>query len=126
MGITTEIDRESGLRTHVVKGRLTREDLLGSLDKVYSMPDYDPAMNVLWDFRDADFSLLVSPQIQQVRDFVISNWGTGGNSRAAMVVSSEDAFGLMRMFEFYLKQKSDSDIQVFRDYDRARAWIMGK
>ncbi|MBU8920772.1 MAG: STAS/SEC14 domain-containing protein [Bacteroidales bacterium] len=126
MGISTEIDRESGLRIHVVTGRLTMEDLIGSLEKVYSRPDYDPAMNVLWDLRDADFSAFVSPQIQQVRDFVTSNWGTEGTSHAAMVVSSDEAFGLMRMYEFYLKQKSRNEVQVFRDYDEALDWITKK
>jgi hypothetical protein len=126
MGISTEIDRESGLRTHVITGMLTMEELVGSLDKVYSMPDFDPDMDTLWDLREADLSSFVSPQIQQVRDFVSSNWGTGGTSRAAIVVSSDENFGIMRMYEFYVEQKSESDVQAFRDYDEALTWIKRK
>ena len=126
MSISTEIDGESGLRIHVVTGQLTMEDLVSSLEKVYSMPDYDPGMRVLWDLREADLSSFVSPQVQQVRDFVGSNWGTEAKNYAAMVVSSEESFGLMRMYEFYVEQKSGNEVQVFRDYDEALSWIKGK
>ena len=123
MGITTQIDGERNLRIHKVTGALTFDELIGTLKEVYSEPDFDPDMNSLWDVREADLSSFETPDIHNLRNFVGKHWGTGGRSKAAIVVLGDLDFGISRMYEFYLQAKSSSEVQVFRDYDEALSWV---
>ena len=123
MEITTDIDREAGLRTHKVTGTLSLNDLMAKLDEIYSIPDFQPEMNVLWDLRNADLASFSSSDIYEVRDFVGYKWGTGGSSRAALVVSRDIDFGLSRMYEISLESITTSTLQVFRDFDEALSWL---
>ncbi|MBW2192582.1 MAG: hypothetical protein JRF27_02220 [Deltaproteobacteria bacterium] len=123
MEITTNIDKEAGLRTHKVTGTLSIDDLMAKLGEIYSIPDFQPDMNVLWDLRSADLASFSTSDIQKVRDFVGYKWGTGGSSRAALVVSRDIDFGLSRMYEISLESITTSLLQVFRDFDEALTWL---
>ncbi|UCG50517.1 MAG: hypothetical protein JSW58_09920 [Candidatus Latescibacterota bacterium] len=87
------------------------------------MPDAQPNMNALWDLRDADVSSFSSPAVERLAEFVSTQWGTGGKSRAALVVLQDLAFGLSRMYEILLGGRTSSDVQVFRDYAEALEWV---
>jgi len=123
MKITTEIDKKAGLRKHKVTGDLTVESLLAELGKIYSGPDFQTDMDVLWDLRDAKFQSVSSAEVQRVSDFVAAHWGTGGKSRAALVVSRDFEFGMTRMYEIFLESRSSVRVRVFRDLDKALKWI---
>jgi hypothetical protein len=123
MEITTEIDKKAGLRKHKVTGDLTVESLLAELGKIYSGTDFDADMDVLWDLRDAKFPSVSSAEVQRVSDFVAAHWGTGGKSRAAMVVSRDFEFGMTRMYEIFLESRTSVRVRVFRDLDEALKWI---
>ena len=123
MEITTNIDKEAGLRTHKVTGIVSKNDLLAKLDDIYSIPDFQTEMNVLWDLRNADLASFSSDDIHKIRDVVGYNWGTGGTSRAALVVSRDIDFGLSRMYEMSLESITTSKLQVFRDIDEALTWL---
>ncbi|MFC1829337.1 hypothetical protein ACFL0O_06985 [Thermodesulfobacteriota bacterium] len=123
MEITTNIDKTAGLRTHKVTGVVSKNDLLLKLEEIYSIPDFEPDMNVLWDLRNADLASFSSDDIHRVRDFVVHKWGTDGTNRAALVVSRDIDFGLSRMYQVSLESITASKLQVFRDMDKALAWL---
>jgi len=123
MKFTTDIDKGTALRRHKVIGKLSKNKLLESLGKLYTAPDFQPDMDVLWDLREADLSVFSTVDIELVRDFVGARWGTGGSSRAALVVSRDVDFGLSRMFEMLLESHTTSKVQVFRDMDEALEWL---
>jgi len=123
MEITTIIDSEANLRSHEVSGTCSLEDILACLNSIYDRPDYQPDMNVIWDLRLADLSLFSTTEIKDVRDFVKNFWGTGGNSRAALVVSGDLDFGISRIYEMFSINSVQSKIQIFRDYIEALDWV---
>lgn len=123
MEFTTHIDEGANLRMHKVSGVVTKESLIERLNEIYSAPDFISDMNVLWDLREADLSSFQSPDIQHLRDFVKDHWATGGTSKAALVVSRDLDFGLSRMYEFFIKDRTTNDVRVFRDMDEARDWV---
>jgi hypothetical protein len=123
MILTTNIDKEANLRLHTVTGAVEKDAVLARLSEIYSRSDFDPDMNVLWDLREADLSSFSSADIETVRDFVGERWGTGGTSRAALIVSRDVDFGLSRMYQMLLEGYTSSSVQVFRDYDEAFNWI---
>lgn len=56
MPITTDFDSDTGLRVHMMTGRLTYAEVRDTLEELYARPDFDPTMNALWDLREAVLS----------------------------------------------------------------------
>lgn len=123
MGITTHIDDKFNLRIHQVTGSTTLDDIVSTLKEIYSEPDFNSEMNVLWDLRGADLASFFTSNIQKLRDFVSAHWGTEGKSLAALIVSRDLEFGLSRMYEFFVESKTSNKVRVFRDYDEAFEWV---
>ena len=121
--VTTTIDSETGVRTHVVTGELTPEDLLGALGGVYERSDYKPGACALWDLRGAELHLFAKQDIRQIVDFVAKNRNAPAGTCAALVVGRSLDFGLARMYEQMLVASTDVSVMVFRDMDEARAWL---
>jgi len=119
MAVSTHVDRKAKLRKHTVSGSLTLPVLQGILRDVYAHPDYDPTLNVLWDLRDAvvEFS---SEDVRQLTDAVGSYWQ---GARAAIVATNEFAFGMARMYEMVMSEKSSGDVMVFRSLAEAEQWL---
>jgi hypothetical protein len=123
MEILTKIDENAKLRTHQVSGTLTIVGLLARLRDLYSSPAFEPDMNVLWDFRAAKVESVTSAEIDELTRFVAAHWATAGKSKGALVVSGDFEFGLSRMYEIFLESKSPNDVMVFRDIQKAMAWV---
>lgn len=123
VGITTHIDKKFNLRIHQVTVSTTLDDIVSTLKGLYSEPDFNSEMNVLWDLRGADLASFLTSNIQKLRDFVSAHWGTEGKSRAALIVSRDLEFGLSRMYEFFIESKTSNKVRVFRDYDEALEWV---
>ena len=122
MAIKTHIDPDTGLRRHEVQGKFTLVDIRQTLEAIYSHPDFRPDANVLWDLRDGTPDMSAD-DVRQLADFVAQNWGPGGKSKAAFVVSSDYQFGMSRMYEMLLKSQSRNALMVFRDIDDAERWL---
>jgi len=123
MEIVTQFDKKAKIRIHRVKGIVKLQSLLQTLKGIYSASDFQADLNSLWDMREADISSFVTADVEQVRDLVGKFWGTGGESRSALVVTGNFEFGLSRMYELLLQSKTTSEVQVFRDLDKAKAWL---
>jgi len=123
MKLTTEIDKKNNLRIHTVDGPLDFKALQRILKETYSSQDYNSDMSVLWDIRKSDLSSFTSAQIQEIKNLVKKQWGTGGMSRAAIVVSRDIDYGLTRMYELISSEETKSEIRVFREYPEAVQWL---
>jgi len=122
MSITTHIDETLGLRTHTASGELTFTHLREVLEDVYSDPELVQRMNVLWDLRDAT-PRITAEEVNKLAEFVGSGWGASSKNRAAIVVSRDFGFGMARMYELLLSNKTSNSIMVFRDLDEAKTWL---
>lgn len=123
MKFKTTFDRKANLRMHKVDGKLDKDILLAKLNEIYSMSEYDPDMNVLWDIREADLSSFNFTEVATIKELAGSFWGTAGKSKAALIVSRDVEYGLTRMYSTLLKNKTNSEVYIFRNYDEALAWI---
>lgn len=123
MEFDTRIDKSANLRIHKVSGTVTVADLVAKLKELYSSPTFEPDMNVLWDLRDARIESAKSPEIDDLSLFVAGHWATSGKSKAALVVSGDFEYGLSRMYEVFLESKSPNDVMVFRNIEKAMAWV---
>ena len=121
----TQIDAETGLRTHVLTGSVSQEELEDVLGEVYSRPDFLPDADTLCDLREADLGQLSHTVIKSIADYVAKNRGAQPRARTAIVVGRNLAFGLARMYGQMLEASSEASVMVFRDMDEAMAWLEG-
>ena len=125
MPIETRIDTETGLRTHVLIGSVSQEEVEDALGEVYSRPDFLPDADTLCDLREANLGQLSHTVIKSIADYVAKNRGAKSGARTAVVVGRDLGFGLARMYEQMLMASTDLRVRVFRDTDEAMAWLEG-
>ena len=117
-----KIDKERRLVMSSGSGVLTKEDVLGHMDRLSKDPDFDPHFSQL-----ADFTQLTETAIgpEDIRLFARVDLFSP-NSRRAMVVKDDLQFGLLRMFEIHRDLNGETGIRIFRNFDEAMEWIAVK
>jgi hypothetical protein len=115
-----KIDKERRLVTSSGTGLLTKEDVLGHMDRISKDPDFDPNFSQLMDFRQIT-GVEFGPE--DVRQFAARNIFSP-HARRAMLVKDDLQFGLARMFEIHRELNGETGINVFRNYEEAVDWIL--
>ena len=123
MKVITHFDQKNRIRLHTVSGDITKELLLTELKGIYSNPDLESDVDVLWDLRAGDMSSFSSADVSEVRELVSHHWGQTGSTRAAIVVSRDINFGLSKMYASLLEEKISGKVMVFRKYEDALEWL---
>jgi hypothetical protein len=84
-----------------------------------------PALNILWDFREAHPSKSVNAEsMKQIAALVKKTIGSRTNGRTAFVAPSDLAFGLSRMYIAHVAiEKSAHKTNVFHTLDEALQWL---
>lgn len=125
MAVTTTIDSETGLRTHVVTGELTTRELIETIEQAFSRADFQPGSDAMWDFQGATGSDLTVREIRSIADAVKRHRSGDTGTRVAIVVARDLDFGLARMYEQMLVASTEVRVMVFRDRDEAEVWLKG-
>jgi hypothetical protein len=99
-------------------GVLTGEDLLSHVQALAADPRFVPTFHQLVELRDVTGAL---PTAAAIRQLVLHNPFREG-SRRAVVVGSDLAYGLARMYEM-MRANSPDLLEVFRDMDLALEWL---
>ena len=123
MEISTEINKEKNIRWHIVRGVIDISELTEYLKEIYNSSDFDPELNFFWDLQEADFSCISTENVTSFMGYVSKQWGAGGKSKAALVVSRDVAYGMSRMYQTLMDGANSSEIAVFRDKNKAKEWI---
>jgi len=122
MTVEFRIDREDRIVYGVIKGEVDVNEVLAGLEDVISRDDYEPELDGITDLRDMRWE---SDQgdLRRLVHFLIEHREKIGKSRSAVVVSSDRAYGMTRMFEVFSEQ-APIKVRVFRDFDKAKAWVL--
>ena len=123
MPISYRIDPENNLAFVKAKGVLKETDYIEVRSKLVKDPLFRPGMNQLADFRSVEKHELTSDGIHLFMDQEISLKPILKGCRLAIVTSSDLHFGLTRMFIVEMGE-TESSMQVFRDMDEAKAWLI--
>ena len=123
MPIVTNFDAATAIRSHVVTGPVTVDELVAELAQVYQSEDLPTRSNVIWDFTGADVSGITSAEVAQLAQFVKAAWKEHGDFRIGFAVKPGVTHGLTRMYEQLLDLFDEDHIRIFRTYDEAQAWI---
>lgn len=119
--INCEIDKNANLVFTTIKGEVTANEVLAALTGLLDSPEYRPGLNGLVDLRESDMDP-DAKEIRKIAALLINNKERIGESRSAIVVSEDLAYGLARMFEAYADESS-IETRIFRDMEAARSWL---
>ena len=123
MEISTEINKEKNIRYHIVSGAIDVNELIKYLKGIYDASDFNSEMSVFWNLQKADSSAVSSKDVDILSEYVGRQWGKGGKSKAALVVSNDLDYGMSRMYQIMMEGPTHSKIQVFRDINEAEEWL---
>lgn len=123
MDVTTRVDQESNCRYHTIQGEITLVRLRNVLAGVYAHPDFRPDSSSLWDLREATTRHISASEVQSIAGMVKKHWGTRGNPRSALVVSTDLDYGMARMYELLMEGDIAPEVRVFRDLEEAEDWL---
>jgi hypothetical protein len=101
-------------------GPLTKEDILGHMDRLSADPDFEPDFCQLADFRHITDIRFSSEDVRLFAERDIYS----PNARRAFLVKDDLQFGLARMFEIHRELKGEVGIRVFRTLDELLEWVL--
>jgi hypothetical protein len=117
-----KIDKERKLVISTGSGVFTLADALAHQEKLRKDSDFDPSFSQLLDFTHVTKVELDAKDVRRLaQTFVFA-----GDSRRAILVTSDVAFGFARMFEMLRDTLGEKGIRVFRNLDDALDWVLAK
>jgi hypothetical protein len=115
-----------GVTERTVIGVLTLTDILDALHRFYAGDEPPRTRLVLWDLSHASLDTLSSDDARRLAEAMSGYAAARQGGKTAVVVRSELAFGLSRMYEHWREvQQIDLSFMVFRERGKAWAWLTG-
>jgi hypothetical protein len=117
-----KIDKERRFVLSSGNGILNREEALAHQVRLLSDPDFDPSYSQLVDFTQITQFDLSAEDIRQMAQRKVFS----PDSRRAILVPNEHAYGLGQMFESLRDAAGERGIRVFRKLEEALDWVLSK
>jgi hypothetical protein len=122
MPFSYKIDKERKLVMSTGYGVFTLADALAHQEKLRKDPDFDPSFCQLTDLTHVTKLDLRAEDVRRLAQASIF----AHDSRRAILVTNDTAFGLARMFEILRSTFGEKGIQAFRNLDDALDWVLAK
>jgi len=122
MPIDTNIDSNTGFRTHTVTGKFSLDAVRLTLEETYAHSDFRPEAGAVWDLTGATIDF-PTEEVRHLADFVGKLAGDNAPGKVALLVSSDLDEGVVQMYETILSGQSSKPITVFRDMEEATRWL---
>lgn len=94
-----------------------------SLKQAFDSQDWCDGTHILYDNRNQDLKKLSNDDVQKFSQKVTQFNDKLTNSKIALVMPTDLAFGLARMWQAYTEPNASFTICVFRSIDESHAWI---
>jgi hypothetical protein len=105
-------------------GNLTRSELYAMMTGYRNVPDYDPAFDVLQDFRGTETNELTYSDVSMMAENTKAfRQKVGVEVRLALLAPGDLGFGMGRMFTTLLGNCPLINADVFRDLEGAAAFL---
>jgi hypothetical protein len=117
-----KIEKERRLVLSSGTGVFSKEDALFHQNRLLADPDFDPNFSQLLDFTHITHIDLSAADIQQLALRNIFS----PDSRRAILVTNDLAFGLGRMYGSLRESAGEHGIRVFRSLEEALEWVLSK
>ena len=118
MGVAYSVDGERRMVCSRGWGVLTTDDLRGLYRVMLTDPRIRPGFRQLADWRDITTMSVDQFAVREAAQTHVF----GDHMRRAIVVASDVAYGIARMFASY-SDAAGQDVEVFRDMASAQLWL---
>ncbi|MDH5483674.1 MAG: hypothetical protein OEY43_00435 [Gammaproteobacteria bacterium] len=123
MPIHTHINSELHCVERIVEGEFNFNKFFSSFHEIDTVPGFVKGMDALWDLRQADLSQMSVDTVDKISHYIANNTDKRGvDYRIALVVSTDLAYGLARMFRT-MSDQIPVNINIFRSMDDACDWL---
>jgi len=122
MPIATTQDFELDLTQHVVTGRVTDEEMFGTLEAFYGGRF---TRLLLWDMSQAELQYVTADALRRFVQRAAELGARRAGGKTAVIAATALQYGLGRMSEAFAKIEGAAyDFRAFRSYDEAVAWLL--
>jgi hypothetical protein len=121
MDVSRTIDPDRHFIYTTVTGEITLAEIYEDMVRLASDPNYQPEMTGIVDMRNATVEL-TADELRQLAGELRNRPKVVARARRALLVGSDLAFGIYRMFAT-LAMDGSTDYRVFRDEQAARDWL---
>lgn len=120
--MTYSIDPKARLVRLVGTGLLTDDEMVRCISTLRADPRLEPDMNTLSDMREIEVGF-TTQGVKRMID--VMEWTDDRRvaAKAAIVVSTNVAFGMGRMVEMWSDEQVEPSFRIFREMDAAREWL---
>jgi len=117
-----KIDKERRLVLSTGSGVFSRADAAAHMEKLLRDPDFDPNYSQIADFTQVAKIELSAKDVHELAQRSVFS----PQSRRALIVPNEVAYGLGRMFEMLRENQGEIGIRIFRNLEEALDWVFSK
>jgi hypothetical protein len=117
-----KIDKQRRLVMSTAAGVLSKAEVLGHQDQLLKDPDFDPSFSQLSDLTHVTGFEVTQADMRELTERTVFS----PESRRAVIVSTDLAYGMSRMFGIFRESKGERGIRVFRKLEDALDWVIGK
>ncbi len=122
MAISYTIDTDRGIIWTIAAGRLTDEQLTEHKRALLRDPVFQADMKEMSDVRAVETFDVTPDGIREFAEFDMNHKDHIGSHQLALLVPTDFAFGMARMYEMFTEDSS-TRVHVFRDETEARKWL---
>ncbi|MFH2066477.1 MAG: hypothetical protein ABIK15_14850 [Pseudomonadota bacterium] len=116
------IDERKNIAYIKLSGLLNKRKILEAFEEVVADQDYRKGMGRLWDFMDADLSLLNAEIVESIAGYSIQYPDGINDVKVAFVAYRPSDYRIARMFEA-LSINANTEIAVFQNLEDAERWM---
>jgi hypothetical protein len=117
-----KIDKERRLVLSSASGVFSLADALSHQQKLSQDPDFDPSFSQIADFTQVTQVNLSASDVRELAQRSVFS----PQSRRALLVPNDLAYGLGRMFEILRENQGETGIRIFRSLEEALEWVLSK
>lgn len=119
--IQPHFDEKLNLTTFVCTGKVTAADIEEQVKILYRGT---PSLNAMWDFTNADVSVLSPADVSGIAQFVKTASHSRSGGKTALVFPTSMLTEMASLLESISEiEVQDAKIKIFNDLDAALAWI---
>jgi hypothetical protein len=120
--IVTTIDHVRDVTVRTVRGPVAASDILAAVAAITA--NGPPTRHSVWDFSGATVDHLTPHDLQAIATAALPALALRPGGRTALVLPSQSAFGMGRMYSLTLDAKGGAVTHdPFHDLDSALAWL---
>lgn len=123
MAIEIQYDSQLKILRVKVVGTLIPDEIASVFQQIIRSKEYPVNVDAIWDLREVNFTFVDEKLLRSIVDKRMQ-YKERKNIRAAFIVSTDFAFGVMRMYEALSVSQLNRELKIFKNYAEGEQWLL--